>query len=647
MANPMISLRIAGTKQRQAGFVPLATVGVLAGNEGDNMDRVTMVAEKPAYIVKHAADYILYGLIDRQVKSFDADAPGVLSIALTIPSNMQLANNVSPFRLIQDIYEKFLITYMERLSDGRDSFVNVDCDSDLFRKMLNQYSLEERKSVYIKMNPQGMTGIVCVSPNDLEDFFRNTQYKEFASFKDIEVGVSCQRQVSMGLERLQIPLPQAAYDVYVNNKPTGATLYSPTDSYCANDQSTNEYSYESVEFTLGELIAAPQNRISRNGASISLDFQTNRILCHLKKVEVYYTFVYEWTDNVGDVQNIIESYIKSKNIRLYFGKEDVSLTLFKGGQVKASMINGRTIDIDPKVVGSYSLYALSDIDHVKHQINTRIIINKRAIPATQNPGRPSQHNKVPVATPVNNSIGSDDYFKRGERQTGTTTNAQKEKGTVFDIKSFAVGVLVGLIIGIGIWFVYSLFSDDSSKKKGDSNSQAPVAKVDSPVGSGSGRESGGAGQDKGSDQNQGSESQDDVEPATDKNGYNVVDNKGKENENEEEEKKNKAIVFFTQLIITNKDNLANLNLDYVKSNYSNEWNDLGNSNQLIVAAVLDPKGAKGPQDIAKLPQDFNKRVKKRIEKKINKNTQWDDLKKLKTFVVSEIDNQLKLLQNIN
>ena len=35
MANSInsIALRIAGTKQRQAGFAPLATVGVLAGTD--------------------------------------------------------------------------------------------------------------------------------------------------------------------------------------------------------------------------------------------------------------------------------------------------------------------------------------------------------------------------------------------------------------------------------------------------------------------------------------------------------------------------------------------------------------------------------------------------------------------------------------
>ena len=71
-----IALRIAGTKQRQAGFAPLVTVGVLAGGEGNNMDQVPLVNDKPGYIIKHTEEYILYLLIDRRVKSFDADAPG-------------------------------------------------------------------------------------------------------------------------------------------------------------------------------------------------------------------------------------------------------------------------------------------------------------------------------------------------------------------------------------------------------------------------------------------------------------------------------------------------------------------------------------------------------------------------------------------
>ena len=115
--NRNIALRISGTKQRQAGFAPLVSAGVLAGNEGENMDRVLLVPETPAFLVKHAEDYILYLLIDRRVKSFDADAPGVLSIALTIGSAVQLADGKSPYTLLMEVYDTFRTLYMTPMSE--------------------------------------------------------------------------------------------------------------------------------------------------------------------------------------------------------------------------------------------------------------------------------------------------------------------------------------------------------------------------------------------------------------------------------------------------------------------------------------------------------------------------------------------------
>ena len=193
-SNLQLALRVAGTKQRRAGFAPLVTVGVLAGDEGANMYRSTMVAERPAYVVKHAPTYILYQLIDRGAKPFDADANGVLSIALTISSNSQLAEGKSPFTLLDEVYKKFVETYMESTSDGRLSFIDTDNDNEIFREIVSQYKLEPRRSSYVTMSQQGLTGVVCVPQDKLVDFFANTQYKEFAQFKDIEIGISCAAQ---------------------------------------------------------------------------------------------------------------------------------------------------------------------------------------------------------------------------------------------------------------------------------------------------------------------------------------------------------------------------------------------------------------------------------------------------------------------
>lgn len=453
-----ISLRIAGTKQRQAGFAPLVSVGVLAGGEGDNMDRVPCVAEKPAYILKHASDYILYQLIDRQVKSFDADASGVLSIALTIPSNMQLANNVSPYRLLREVYETYLKTYMDHLSDGRDSFKNTDNDSELFRSILTQYPLEERKSAYITMNPQGLTGIVCVSPNDIEDFFCNTQYREFASFKDIEIGISCHEYVSTGLERLQIPLPSAVYEVWVNGQRTGATMQFPMDTYSSNIVSTKYYDYENVDFSLEELLNAPDNRLLKNNAVIFLDFKSNRVICELKKKEIYYNLLYVYEGNVENAKHIIEEAICRGNVRLLMDGQDVSQTIFKSSSVPASRGENVKIQISPAVISSYSFHSTTRIESAKRQFIIKIIINKKEIQTPQRVVRTQKSDNIKTSmkldTPDNANM---------EVQGSSDKVFQTKKKKSFDLNSFILGLIVGIFVCLCIWLLSSQFGGKSNQ----------------------------------------------------------------------------------------------------------------------------------------------------------------------------------------
>ncbi len=457
-SNFQLALRIAGTKQRRAGFAPLVTVGVLAGDEGANMYRSTMVAERPAYVVKHAETYILYQLIDRGAKPFDADANGVLSIALTISRNAQLAEGKSPFTLLDEVYKKFVETYMESTSDGRLSFIDADCDNDIFREIVSLYKLEPRKSSYVTMAQQGLTGVVCVPQDKLADFFANTQYKEFAQFKDVEIGVSCVAQVTQGLENLQIPLSENVYDIWVNGKPVGVSMQSPSDRYTATAESTSLYYYESVDFTLSELLSAPMNEVKKNGATISLDHQENRIICKLKKTEIHYDLIYEWDDRVGGgARKQILSFVKSGDLRLKFGTIDLSRTLLEQYSglcyVKATDIKGEKIEFKPQTIDSYSLKTFHNIDNKKHQIITKIIINKKAISGesyiihSQQPAR--------VQSPTSTSKISD--YSEGGDQPHIVQDAQKDEKW-FNIKSFLLGILVGAIVVLGIWLTVSHFS---------------------------------------------------------------------------------------------------------------------------------------------------------------------------------------------
>ena len=456
-SNFQLALRVAGTKQRRAGFAPLVTVGVLAGDEGANMYRSTMVAERPAYVVKHAPTYILYQLIDRGAKPFDAEPSGVLSIALTISSNAQLAEGKSPFTLLDEVYKKFVDTYMESTSDGRLSFIDTDNDNEIFREIVSHYKLEPRRSTYFTMNPLGPTGVVCVPQDKLPDFFINTQYKEFTQFKDVEIGVSCSALVSPGLERLQIPLPPNIYEIWVNGKSTGTAMQFPTDKFLATAGKTKFYSYEDAEFTLGELLDAPMNKISRNGAIISLEIQKNRINCDLKRTDVTYNCVYQWIDNVGGAKEDVISFIKNNQVTLLYGNCNLKETLLGNPHVKASDINGQEIVIRPQSIGSYNLLAFADINENKQQVIVRIVINNRSISTIQNSERSGQTVHVNTHTANKNGLGTDDYFKRAQSQTQPELKSPNKK---LDVKSLALGVVIGLVIGLGTWGVFSILNGE-------------------------------------------------------------------------------------------------------------------------------------------------------------------------------------------
>lgn len=277
MAIPKIGLRISGTKQRRGGFQPLVAIGVLAGGEAGNMDRVPLVKEKPAYVVKHAPDYALYMLIDRHVKSFDADAPGVLTIALTIASDTQLADKKSPYTLLQEIYDTFASFYMTRLTDGRDSFVEKDAETEFFRQIIDKYPLEERHQQLATMTPEGSTGVVKVPKDKMEEFFRDTNYDEFRNYCDIEVGTEC--NCSPGLENIEIP-KVTAYEIWINEKNTGRFLRKKEgeDKFLFNKEG-----FPKIHFALDELLDAPNQRLEMENATIVLDTQKNRILCDIAK----------------------------------------------------------------------------------------------------------------------------------------------------------------------------------------------------------------------------------------------------------------------------------------------------------------------------------------------------------------------------
>lgn len=472
---PKIGLRISGTKQRRGGFQPLVAVGVLAGNEANNMDRVTLVAEKPAYVVKHTSEYVLYMLIDRRVKSFDADAPGVLSIALTIASDAQLANQKSPYSLLKDVYDKFVNTYMTRLSDGRDSFIDCDADTEVFREIVERYPLDEmpRTRPFMPMNPQGSTGTICVPSNKLEAFFRDTDYEEFRKFCDIEVGTECVN--SSGLENLEIP-KITKYEVWINGTKIDRKL-RPIEG--ENSLSCQLPGYPPVSFTLDALLSAPGHSIESPDATIVLNPLKNRITCTIKKQVETNRLVFRWdTDDVGTKSDVV-SMIKSHKVRILLDGNDVSeyAVSDKQCEVDSDKADKLFVSIMPKSTHKYVFDATKEMVSHDGKKLLQITIQVRRKPAVgiTLKGEAKNNDGKTGSSRGQGTSGnySGDSSDRGsnlpskfERQPN---QGKKEKNIPWykKYKSYILVLLCGIILGGSIAFLASRFLGEKKNSQVD------------------------------------------------------------------------------------------------------------------------------------------------------------------------------------
>ena len=443
--NFQLALRIAGTKQRRAGFAPLVAVGVLPGNEGENMYRSPMVTENPAYVIKHAPDYILYQLIDRGVKPFDADASGALSIALTISSNAQLANGQSPYSILQEVYQTFVSNYLEPTNDGRYSFLDTEQNVDLFRQIINKYSLEPRNTAYVQMAPQGLTGMVNVPQDKLADFFRDSQYAEFAPFKDIEVGSAC--QTTPGLENLMIPRP-ISYEVLVNGTSTHQKLTYATDSYASRMAATTYHTYDNVEFTLQDLFNAPGHVLQFGASTVQLDLSQSAIHCTVAKHDIIYSVVFKWNGSDAAAENYMRNQMQQGKVKLFYGDVDLSGYALSSSQqtIKYADTQNKKARIEPMGNSDYRFSANAQmVNHTKTLVFTLSCFEKpQQVQPVQRPSqRPQQQNRT------------NQYQTSEQTQPDYTWNNQPAPDTkkpwIFAGAGLVAGLLIGILIGLLIW----------------------------------------------------------------------------------------------------------------------------------------------------------------------------------------------------
>lgn len=448
-----IGLCIAGTKSRQGGFTPFVITGILAGNEDSNMDRVTLVVEKPVYVIKHTNEYILYQLIDRKVKPCDRDTLGVLSIALTITRDMQLANGKSPYALLKEVYDKFRNDYMESDGNECDRFINKDVNPADFVSIMEQYPLENRSNNdYISMNPSGLSGKLRVPQEKMEDLFRDTQYREFAQFKEIEIGVNC--QTTPGLENIEIPRP-VVYAIVINDKRIEETMSRLDDFFDTASilHDTLDIKYDNLSFYLEDLLNTSEHQIQSGKSSVTLDMDGRFIRCKIYKEEIQYSLEYQLDGGTDKDQQHVANKIVSKKMRLLMGENLVSFYSSSPQKtvIPASWVRKNAV-ITPNYDGVLRFNVLKpEVDDENRMVTVTIqIATEVKNIATDTPNRHSNLN-YPAPRPEKEKV-KDDYKEEKENKPQNHDDNYPPKKTRYGKRWILLMIccFVGVCIGAGI-----------------------------------------------------------------------------------------------------------------------------------------------------------------------------------------------------
>ncbi len=480
MAPNIISLRISGTKVRKAGFAPLVAIGIIPPAEEHNLDRSLQVSERPGFILKQTGEYVIYNAVDCRVRPVDDDAPGRMSVAISIPAGMQLADGASPYRLLMEIYSFFRRNYMSPLTDGRDVFTNGEVDSEPFRAILGRYSLEERKGRYIAMSPSGMSGRLQLAESKMEDFFRDSQYPELAAFKEIEIGTT--GESSPSLDSIQVPRPKA-YKLKINGIER-ATVSSISEPLPVRAMSTETETFTPVTFTIGELLDNG-GLLERNGAVIRLNPATETISCDLERKPITYRVHVNWAVN-KDAAQVMRQWMENGDISIVQNGKDYTAELL-GGKCRIGVRNVRDEFRASKNSFKGNIIRITqNVDRDKQEIvltfsvmqerRTVIVPDDRRQGGNAGDGirmggagkRVGDNNRIGGNEIINQQIASDHVMRND-----VTANAEPERSSGAGTqKAFFFGILLGFILGLAAFYALNEFLLKDKQAETDKNVQS-------------------------------------------------------------------------------------------------------------------------------------------------------------------------------
>ena len=432
---------IAGSTLNQSGFSSIAQYGNYTEDDINALDSWRLT-ENPSFRIKHTPNFISYALRETRFLASDGNRQNRMTIEIRIAANKILANNVSPYALLKDMYTELTEHYAEKTPDGRLRFkpsVNdMDAVTAHFREIIKKYPVEDRRGSYIKMKTgDNITGFVCLTDEQKEMFFRDTQYPEFANYSQIEIGKECAGLVHSELQNLEIP-HEIRFVVYEGNKSTGEILTNPSTKCTISKRATEEKEYTQCEFSLQELFEAHGGMLNKNGSTIKIDYINSRVDCRLAEKDIMYTVsvVYD-----GNAQENAKNLFKSGRKKMFFNDDDLSFLAANGGTKEypaSKVLQWDRPTLEPGITDGFKFNVFPIKDQVDKTFKIRINVSKQEKPKpTSFPAAGASTKKA--------SLGYND----DDSQTDIS-DSEPIEGNVFNLKSALIGLGIGLLLGCGI-----------------------------------------------------------------------------------------------------------------------------------------------------------------------------------------------------
>ncbi len=342
-----VALIIQGNVNTDGGMQPLVSVGVFPLEELKSLDTAPMIKEGVSFKIKHCETCIIYKLTDVKVRPKDSARDGRFVLALAVPCRLQFAEGKSPYKLITDIYTKFVNENMLATSDGYHKFDKSDIDRDPYIELISQYAVEERSGAYIKMTPSGELGIIQAATDDkLEAIFRDSQYPEFRQFSELEIGRSCQPTINVEIPRSR------EYSIELNGHAISIKLQKEMDFFDSadflKDEEYTTYKGQHVHFTLQEVLNGDAEFTYKD----QIKLEGTVIKCKVNSVSKEFKFVAEIRSASGysltqtDQENI-KMMIKNSQLKITFGNDDISEYFLTGNDY---VVYGSAIKQLPNII---------------------------------------------------------------------------------------------------------------------------------------------------------------------------------------------------------------------------------------------------------------------------------------------------------